>query len=275
MNMTASGAIESKNAEFWAELCGTATARSLGVHDSSPSSLRRFDEWYFDFYPYLEKHIPFAALSDKRVLEVGLGYGSVAQRLATHAASYDGLDISPGPVGMANHRLRQAGLPGQAHQGNILACPFADATFDYVVAIGCYHHTGDLGRAISETRRILKPGGSATIMVYNAYSYRRWLRWRRPTFSYFLWDKLGLGNIAAASEGERAAYDADSTGAAAPETVFVSASHFRRLASDWASVRIFRENIGTTRPLSHLDRKSLLRYLGPIMGLDLYCRMTK
>ena len=90
---------------------------------------------------------------------------------------------------------------------------------------------GIFGRAIDETRRVLKPGGGATIMVYSAYSYRRWARWAAPALAYFLWDKFGLGEVVSASDGERAAYDADSTGAAAPETVFVSASHFRRLAA--------------------------------------------
>jgi 2-polyprenyl-3-methyl-5-hydroxy-6-metoxy-1,4-benzoquinol methylase len=37
-------------------------------------------------YPYLDKHLRLAELSGRKVLEVGLGYGSVAQRLAQHGA---------------------------------------------------------------------------------------------------------------------------------------------------------------------------------------------
>jgi SAM-dependent methyltransferase len=265
----------SGNSAFWNELCGTTLARSLGVTDSSPTSLQRFDDWYFKFYPYLERHIPFSALSGRRVLEVGLGYGSVSQRLAERGAIYQGLDIASGPVEMVNHRLRQRGLAGGARQGSILNCPFGDESFDYVVAIGCYHHTGDLERAIRETRRVLRPGGGATIMVYSAYSYRRWIRWPGPTLSYFLWDKLKIGGPRRASDSERAAYDADSSGAAAPETVFVSASHIRRMAADWSRVDIIRENIGDEFPLSMLPRDIKLSILGPWSGLDLYCRMAK
>ena len=273
--MTASDAGTSANAAFWNELCGTTLARSIGVTDSSPESLRRFDRWYFDYYPYLDRHIPFAQLAGKRVLEVGLGYGSVSQRLAERGAFYQGLDISPGPVAMVNHRLNQAGLAGHARVGDVLDCPFPDGAFDYVVAIGCYHHTGDLQRAIAETRRVLKAGGGATIMVYGAYSYRRWLRWPVATLSYFLWDKAGVGQVGRASQSERAAYDADTSGAAAPETVFVSSSHIRRMASDWSAVEIVRENIGGELILWMLPRNLLLYTFGPWAGLDLYCRMTK
>lgn len=263
------------NSTFWTELCGTTLARSIGVTDASPASLDRFDRWYFDFYPYLEKQIDFAALAGKRVLEVGLGYGSVAQRLAAVGAIYQGLDIAPGPVAMVNHRLKQMGFPGEARQGDVLACPFPDGSFDRVIAIGCYHHTGDLARAIAETRRVLVPGGQATIMVYGAYSYRRWVRWFGPTASYLLWDKLGIGAWRRTSTAERAAYDADTSGAAAPETVFVSSSHMRRLASEWHRVDIYRRNIGAEFPLSLIPRKYLLAVLGPLTGLDLYCQLTK
>ena len=138
-----------------------------------------------DFYPYLERYVAFDELQGKKVLEVGLGYGTVGQKIAESGADYTGLDIAEGPVSMMNHRLGQCGLPGKAIQGSILEAPFEDETFDRVVAIGCYHHTGDTKRAISETARILKPGGQALVMVYNAYSYRRWLRSPLDTWRYY------------------------------------------------------------------------------------------
>jgi hypothetical protein len=62
------------NSSFWDELCGTRFARSLCITDSSAESLARYDRWYFSFC--LERHIPFADLAGKRVLEVGLGLRS-------------------------------------------------------------------------------------------------------------------------------------------------------------------------------------------------------
>src|SRR5206468_2114242 len=67
--------------------------------------------------------------------------------------------------------------PGQVQQGSVLELPFPDASFDRVVSIGCLHHTGDLGRAVAEVRRVLTPRGELLLMVYNRHSARRVLFW--------------------------------------------------------------------------------------------------
>ena len=223
--------IDERNKAFWNDLCGSQLARQLGVTDSSPASLKKFDDWYFDFYPYLNRHIPFNGVRGKKVLEVGLGYGTVAQRLVESGADYTGLDVSEGPVAMVNNRLSQMHLPGEAVQGSVLECPFPDESFDSVVAIGCYHHTGNLQSALEQTWRVLKPSGQAMVMVYNAYSYRRLLQDFEVTFRYWLWDWMGTGTPPEISERERARYDVGSDGGAAPETVFTSRTFFPRLSS--------------------------------------------
>ncbi len=195
---------------------------SLGVKDSSAASLKRFDDWYFDFYPYLLPFVNAARLTGKRALEVGLGYGSLSQEIAEAGGNYIGLDIAAGPVAMVNHRLRQQGLPGQAVQGSVLECPFPDQSFDVAVAIGSLHHTGNLALALDELRRVLVPGGTLIFMVYNALSYRRWLKWPLSNLRHALWATGMLDRKPSSSESERAAYDADAEGKAAPETTFWS-----------------------------------------------------
>lgn len=274
--MTAQPAsIATANAEFWNELCGSYDAKRLGITDDSAASLRRFDDWYFSFYSYLDRHLPRQAFAGKRVLEVGLGYGSVAQRLAEAGAIYHGIDIASGPVSMVQHRLRLVGRAGDVRRADILNCPFPDGSFDCVVSIGCLHHTGDLRRALAETRRVLVPGGRAVIMIYNAYSYRRWLRWPLQTARYFLWDRFGLGRRPHSGVAERAAYDANMTGAEAPETVFLSGRELRSMVSDWSQADLARENIGGELFLRLIDRDLLLRMLGRVTGLDLYAHLVK
>jgi SAM-dependent methyltransferase len=267
--------IDEQNALFWNELCGTQLAKRLGVTDWSPRSLAKFDSWYMEFYDYLYRYIPFAELRGKRVLEVGLGYGTVAQKLAEAGTDYCGLDIADGPVRMVNHRLSQAGLDGNAVVGSALANPHVDNGFDYVIAIGCYHHTGNLQEAIDETWRVLKPGGCAVIMVYYAYSYRRWLLAPKTTLKHFVRDKFGIGTEAKTGATERARYDVSvDTGAAAPETVFTSASDMRRMTGKWASCKISRTNVDIIVPLLRL--RSLINLtLGSLVGLDLYVTLRK
>lgn len=270
--------VSDRNAAFWDELCGTQFAKSLGVTDDSPASLKKFDDWYFAFYPYLFVHIPFEDVKDKDVLEIGLGYGTVAQRLAEAGARYQGLDIAAGPVGMVNHRLEQAGLGGKATQGSILSAPFADGSFDYVVAIGCLHHTGDLQRAISECHRLLRPGGKLVFMVYYAYSYRRFYQARAETLRYMMRETFGYrGVVGQSAEIERAAYDANQSGEGAPHTDWISTRSLRHLCRDYARFSGQTENIDNGTPFEKSPpRRELLKTWYPRwFGLDLYATAEK
>ena len=118
-----------------------------------------FDKKYFAQYPFLYEYLnKFFGC----VLEVGTGYGTVAQYLAEKCESYTGLDIAEGPLKI----LKERGLDNE--QGNVLSLPYPDNHFDGVVSIGCIHHTGNMQKAAHELIRVLKPGGRLLVMVYNA-----------------------------------------------------------------------------------------------------------
>jgi SAM-dependent methyltransferase len=255
--------VDRLNAEFWDELCGTNMARSVGVTDASPASLARFDAAYLDFYPYLEGYLP-AEVRGKRVLEIGLGYGTVGQILAARGASYHGLDIAAGPVEMMRHRLSALGIEDaetRVVQGSALEIPHDDASFDHLVSIGCLHHTGDLARAVSEVWRVLRPGGAAVVMVYNRRSLRQLsLRARRA--------------ITRGREADiRGAYDANSAGVAAPATEFASKAEASHLFGRFSSVEIRAENFDEPaflRGRVRLPRRWFLGAPARLAGLDLY-----
>lgn len=264
--------IDDANRAFWDELCGSQLARSLGVTDDSVESLQRFDEWYFRFYPYLSKYIPFDELQGKRVLEVGLGYGTVAQRIAQSGSEYHGLDIAKGPVEMVRHRLRQNHASGELVQGSILEAPWPSSHFDVIIAIGCLHHTGNLAKAILEVQRLLKGGGVAIFMVYNATSYRQWLKAPIQTWQHcFGKSPMALGS----SESMRSSYDRSLCGQSAPQTEFVTAAELESLCASFSKCTIARENIGKDSMFRLVPRPIALRLFGPTLGLDLYVTATK
>jgi SAM-dependent methyltransferase len=269
--------IDDANRSFWNELCGSNLAHALGIRDDSPESLAKFDAYYFDLYPYLARYLKLETMRGKDVLEIGLGYGSVSQRIAAAGARYVGVDIAPRSVAMVQHRLRANGLPGEVRCANALDLPFADHSFNRVVAIGCLHHTGNLKRALQETARVLKPSGTATVMVYNAHSYRRWLYWPSKTWRH--WRADTTGHVRApgeTSERERWAYDAKLDGTAAPSTAFVSAAELRRMVDGLFSAgEIRQENAGTELVLRFVPRRLLLSSLGHVAGLDLYCQLRR
>lgn len=269
--------ISQKNAEFWSELCGSQLAKTIGVTDSSLASLRKFDDWYFEFYPYLFDHIPFSDLKGTDVLEVGLGYGTVSQLIAASGANYTGLDIAEGPVAMVNHRLEQQDLSGVAVKGSILAPPFEAETFDNIIAIGCLHHTGDLATAISQCHHLLRPGGSLIFMVYYSYSYRRWLQAPKKTLRYLMDEIKGKRSVIGVAESkDRAAYDTNSSGEGAPHTDWISKKSLSVLCQEFSTFQPTLENIDSTPPFQRWTRSQLLQTRIPsFMGLDLYATATK
>lgn len=269
--------IDQGNSKFWDQLCGTTLANMLGITDDSPESLQKFDQWYCDMYPYLPDYIPYAAMKDKDVLEIGLGYGTVAQKLAETGARYNGLDIAQGPVDMVNHRIHQNGLKGKAVQGSVLQAPFDNESFDYIVTIGCLHHTGNLEKAISECHRMLRTGGTLIIMLYNAYSYRRWVQSPKSTFNQLMKETFGgRGVVKALTPEERASYDADPEGNAAPHTDWVSIRSFAHLCKDFSTFKAKRENIDREKPFMRYSREQLLKTPIPnLCGLDIYAVAQK
>jgi len=269
--------ISLNNSRYWDELCGSSFAQSLGITDSSKESLKKYDQWYFDFYPYLFDHIPFQQYRQRNVLEIGLGYGTVSQRLAEAGANYTGLDIANGPVSMVNHRLEQAGLAGHAVQGSILDPKFAAGSFDSIVAIGCLHHTGNMRLAIDQCWKLLRPGGSLIFMVYYAYSYRRLRTVPTATMRNIARELMGYrGVLGSGDASERAAYDASGSGDAAPHTDWVSIRSMRSLCGRFSKVSARKENIAQEPPFTGATREKLLKTVWPrLFGLDLYVTATK
>jgi len=266
----ASDEIDRRNTEFWDELCGTGLAQQLGLVGRDRETLDAFDRAYLAFYPYLSGYLDRFSLTGRRVLEVGLGYGTLGQQIIQRGAEYHGLDIAAGPVRMMQHRLAMLGKPGEDRivQGTALSMPFADETFDFVYSIGCLHHTGDLARSIDEVRRVLVPDGHAVVMLYHEGSARQLLRVRLPAAAARLRGRAGPSHDDVARM-----YDANSKGTVAPHTDFVSRRTVRSLFSRFASVRIETRNFDDIRVRRRLvisRSRALGSPLERWMGLDLY-----
>jgi SAM-dependent methyltransferase len=271
----------SRNSEFWNELCGTNIAKVLGVTDNSPQSLALFDDWFFGFYPYLPSHLTPIIQSRAKVLEVGLGYGSVATYLMMHGLEYVGLDIAKGPIEMANLRAAQLGIQESvARIGNVLDLTSCKADeFDAAVAIGSLHHTGDFDTAIRELVRTLKPGGMIVGMVYSLFSLRNWMLRPKLIVREFVKNFKAGGSRVRADEDLRWMSDHNSSGEAAPATEYFSRRALHKVLSQYGDVKIQARNLdplpiigGYFPRIRILMMKTLLPRL---LGLDLYFEIVK
>lgn len=277
MSSDAQSSIDRQNRTFWDELCGTRLARTLGITEITPATVARFDDAYMAHYPYLAKYLEELPVEGRKVLEIGLGFGTVGQILAERGARYHGADIAAGPVAMLRDRLRWLGRPddGAIVQASALELPWPDATFDLVLSIGCLHHTGDLPRAVSEVHRVLVPGGTAFVMLYNAHSFRQLVVVPR--------DRLRALRARArrdSAEHVRAMYDANLSGEAAPHTDFVSRGDVRRLFGAFSDVTVQSQNFDALTPtlfgrVATIPRELLLGNIARVLGLDLYINARK
>jgi SAM-dependent methyltransferase len=96
-----------------------------------------------------------ASLRPLNVLEVGGGQGELAEWMEEElAATVTFLDQSERMVELARAR----GI-ADAHVGDVQELPFADATFDTVVAAWMLYIVPDLDRGLGEIARVLEPDG--------------------------------------------------------------------------------------------------------------------
>jgi ubiquinone/menaquinone biosynthesis C-methylase UbiE len=102
------------------------------------------------------------------VLDAGCGSGYGAAELAS-AASVTALDISHDAL---LHAARSYARPGmRVAQGNLEALPFADASFDLVLAFEVIEHLEHWQEMLCEARRVLKAGGVLLVSTPNKSYY--------------------------------------------------------------------------------------------------------
>ena len=105
-------------------------------------------------------------LSPTRVLEVGCGWGDLAKRIEVEAScDVVALDLSPRMVELARER------DVDARVADVQDLPFADGTFDVVVAAWMLYHVPDLDRGLAEIARVLRPEGVLVAVTNGARDF--------------------------------------------------------------------------------------------------------
>lgn len=101
-----------------------------------------------------------------RICDVGCGYGAAARLLAREwNATVSAITISKSQFDVAASGQSASERVEFVH-GDWMANPFADESYDAVIAIESSEHMPDLARFYSECRRVLKPGGRLAVAAW-------------------------------------------------------------------------------------------------------------
>jgi 2-polyprenyl-6-hydroxyphenyl methylase/3-demethylubiquinone-9 3-methyltransferase len=102
-------------------------------------------------------HIPPPPRPGARLLDVACGGGLLAAHLRRGEYQHVGVDLSAAALAQAaSHGLTVS-------QADVCALPFADATFDVVVAGEIFEHVSDPAALLGQVCRVLRPGGTLVL----------------------------------------------------------------------------------------------------------------
>lgn len=121
----------------------------------------------------------------ERILDVGCGVGTFAYHSAKAGAIVFGIDYSSESIASAKRfsEKYKVGSPENFVLGSAAKLPFDDCSFDKIVLADFIEHilNKEKEQALSEIKRVLKPGGTAVIFTPNAVReqiavYYHWVR---------------------------------------------------------------------------------------------------
>src|SRR4030095_12594819 len=140
---------------------------------SSEQDRRRyFEDIARKRYEGREWHVPlvarFSAFREKDVLEIGCSIATDGLEFARNGARYVGVDLTPKSIELAKERFALFGVPVRFEVADAeRELPFPDDSFDHIYSFGVIHHSPVPERIIREIYRVLRPGGTLTVMLYN------------------------------------------------------------------------------------------------------------
>jgi ubiquinone/menaquinone biosynthesis C-methylase UbiE len=152
--------------EYWNEYNVTLHHQFKDVGESLD-----FFHWRNDqYFGYIER-MPVRGFDDKIVLDYGCGPGHdlVGFSVYSNTKELIGADISRKSLAEAHSRLKLHDSPAELVllDKDASSLPFKDATFDHIHSSGVLHHAPDIDILMLELWRVLKPGGTFNVMVYN------------------------------------------------------------------------------------------------------------
>ena len=162
---------------FWNRAsCGEVYAQG----DGFAAQMREAERSRYALEPYILDFADFGSGKGRYVLEIGVGMGcDHLQWARSRPHRLCGIDLTPRAIALTRQHLAIYDLASELEVGDAEALPYDDDSFDLVYSFGVLHHSPDTPRAIDEVCRVLRPGGTARIMIYHRASLTGLMLWTR------------------------------------------------------------------------------------------------
>lgn len=162
--------------EFWEQAsCG----EDLLLPAEDREGYREQSRARYELEPEILEFAEFERWRGKKVLEIGVGLGADHQKWAEAGAVLSGVDLTARAIAHTKRRFELFGLQSDLRQGDAENLPFETGSFDVVYSWGVLMASPDTPAAIREVHRVLRPGGTAKIMLYHTYSFVGYMLWVR------------------------------------------------------------------------------------------------
>ncbi len=106
-------------------------------------------------------------LRGKHLLDIGCGTGALMEPLLETTARYEGVDVAPQMIQVAQRHLEQLGVEGRfrVRLGSALALPYPENHFDAVAGMGLLEYFDNPEMVIREAIRVAKPGARLVFTI--------------------------------------------------------------------------------------------------------------
>ena len=139
-----------------------------------------------------------------RILDVATGTGDFAIQLnkSLHPQHITGIDLSQGMLDEARRKVKEKGLEEMIsfEQGDCMALPMADASFDAVTVAFGVRNFEHLQQGYKEMARVLRPGGMLCVLELSTPK-NRLIRWFYDLYTLHIIPAIG-----AMKSGDKSAY---------------------------------------------------------------------
>lgn len=171
---------------FWdANPCGS----QLSDADDRKGYFAEIERKRYAHEPHIREIARFNDFRYKQVLEIGTGIGTDALQFIRAGANHTGIDLTHAGPKLGREQCVLNGFSGKFTVGNAENVAFADNSFDHVYSFGVIHHSPSTEAIVAEMRRVLKPDGTFTVMIYNRSSINYYIEimFLRKLFRWLLY----------------------------------------------------------------------------------------